>query len=131
MIFYASARAATYLAQSLTHFRALGDRYGEAEALAMAGAVAWERGEYDDARIQGDAALAFARQLGDPAAIALALHHRGDAAYKLGELQDAQDLYSESLAIRRTLGDRAGTSEMLNNPGACSPTPVAARRRRR
>ena len=110
-------RAATYLAQSLTLFRALGDRYGEAAALTMAGAVAWERGEYDDARIQGDAALAFARQLGDPAAIALALHHRGDAAYKLGDLQDAQDLYSESLAIRRTLGDRAGMSEMLNNLG--------------
>ncbi|HMA33429.1 MAG TPA: tetratricopeptide repeat protein, partial [Chloroflexia bacterium] len=88
-----------------------------ARALALAGQLATDQGDYATARPWIAESLALYRALDDPAGIADALNRLGALSYYHGDYRQALALYHESLALRRTLGDRDTIAISLNNLG--------------
>jgi predicted ATPase/DNA-binding CsgD family transcriptional regulator len=89
----------------------------QAKVLAGAGRLAYDQGDYAEARALHEASLAIRRELGDPNDVARSLGHLGDVAHQLGEYATAQALFEESLATLRDLDDRHGIAEMLDKLG--------------
>ena len=98
-------RASSLLTQSATLYGQLGDRAGEAGALAMLGLYAFARREFARARASLDQGVALARAAGDPVALGMALAQAafsGDAVYE----ETAQlRLATEALAVAGGVGD--------------------------
>ena len=88
-----------------------------AKALAGAGALARNQGDYEQATARLSESLALQRQLGDKRGIASALNHLGRVFYLRGDYKGAISLLEESLAIRRQLGDRKGMADSLGHLG--------------
>ena len=88
-----------------------------AKALAGAGVLAREQGDYDAAERMLAGALALYRELGDRAGIAALVNDCGSVRRERGDYAAARALYAESLAIRRELGDRRGVGSSLNSLG--------------
>jgi predicted ATPase/class 3 adenylate cyclase/Tfp pilus assembly protein PilF len=88
-----------------------------AQALAGAGALAMEQGEYATARALLEAGLSIMRTLGDRRGTASSLASLGGIAREQGDYERARALYEESLAIRRESGDRSGIATSLNSLG--------------
>jgi non-specific serine/threonine protein kinase len=105
------ARAEPLLAKSLALYRHLGDRsaLGEANTLSLLGLVASGQGNYEDATMRTETALARLRELTgrDPTAPPLtgaALAHLGLFAYWQGDYAQATVRLEEALALQRELG---------------------------
>jgi tetratricopeptide (TPR) repeat protein len=88
-----------------------------AKALYGAGSLATEQGDYGQAVILLEAALAAARTAGDGTVAALALTDLGSIARQQGTYRRATELHGEALALRRENGDRRGVAVSLGNLG--------------
>jgi tetratricopeptide (TPR) repeat protein len=91
--------------QSLDLYRALGDCWGTALALASLGENAWFLGDYDQAKQLYAESLAIRRIMGDQRGIAASLKSLGGIIKNEGQLEEAERLLRESLALCRELGD--------------------------
>jgi tetratricopeptide (TPR) repeat protein len=86
-----------------------------ARALAGAGWLAYDQGDYELATQYHDESLALFRGLHDRLGIAEALHGVGELALSQGEYTRACALFEESLALRAELGDAVGRAWSLNH----------------
>jgi len=94
--------------RSLALYRALGDRWGEANVLSHLGELAQNEGDYVRADQLYEESLVLRRSLGDQKGIADALMGLGSGAAMQGQLERAERLMRESIALRRQTGDRVG-----------------------
>ena len=104
-------------AESLTLFRALGDRAGVAKAGLLAGNIHWCLGAFEKALALYESALALRRELGDRRGEAGALGSIGVVLDDLGRYAEARRCYEESLALSEAFEDRAFAARTLNNLG--------------
>jgi predicted ATPase/DNA-binding SARP family transcriptional activator len=88
-----------------------------AKAFTAAGALAWRRGDYDQAAALSEKGLGLYQKTGDRRGIASALNVLGLVAHYRGEYQRAIGFYQESLDLCRALGDPRGEASTLNNLG--------------
>jgi predicted ATPase/class 3 adenylate cyclase len=110
---YAAARS--WLEESLTIWREIGDKRGVATLLNNLGWVGWHQGDYTAARTLSEEALALHRDIGDARGIALALNNLGWVATSQGDYPRACSLHQESLGLRRGLGDKRGIAFAMTN----------------
>jgi predicted ATPase/class 3 adenylate cyclase len=97
-------RAREPLEQSLTLFRKLGDRSGEASVLTGLAMGFTTQGSHAQAIDLFQAALAIARGKGDKPGLASALNLVAGCFYEMGELERSKDAIEEALAIHTELG---------------------------
>ena len=76
-------------------------------ALARAGRIAWEQGDYEAAEALSEECLALSRELGDVAGRAEALNVLGLVAMSRVELERASAMFEEAMTLQRELGDKA------------------------
>ncbi|MFB8005113.1 BTAD domain-containing putative transcriptional regulator [Nocardia sp. NPDC056000] len=107
--------AARLHAVALVAGRRLGDRSGEARALADLGWTHWRRGEYADATRYSEHALAVARANGDRFEEARALNTLGNVRWRQREPDAARDYFRDALWITREIGNRGGEAHVLGN----------------
>lgn len=88
-----------------------------ARALHGAGWLAFNQGDYAQARVWGEEAYAAFRDMDDQAATAAALNLLGGVASEQGEYERATALCEEILARSRATGDRRGIAAALENLG--------------
>jgi len=94
--------------QSLALYRALGDRWGTANALVGLGEVAGNLGAFAETKQLYEESLAIRRALGDQRGIASSLMCLSSAAVFMGAFEQAERLMRKSVAIRQGIGDRGG-----------------------
>src|SRR5262249_61537141 len=87
------------------------------QALNMAGILAGEQGQSDDARTSFEAALADARAAGATRSISATLVNLGSLAFFGGDLDGARELYKESIEHFRSLEDARGEALANENVG--------------
>jgi len=92
------------------------------QALNMAGILAGEQGQFDDARTSFEAALADARAAGATRSISATLVNLGNLAFFGGDLDAARELYKESIEHFRSLGDMRGEALATENVGLMALT---------
>jgi predicted ATPase/class 3 adenylate cyclase/Tfp pilus assembly protein PilF len=97
-----------FLEESLSIWRALGDKKGMAAALNNLGWLACQIGDFATARSFSEEALGRDRELGEKRGISVALNNLGVIALYQSEYAAAIALAGESLALRREIGDRRG-----------------------
>lgn len=97
-------RAAEAFEEALGHFRAIGDRWGEALSLLNLGEVARSRGDRASARDYYERDLEIYRELGELSAIAATLCNL--AFLDLAEGADATARLREALQISLAIGNR-------------------------
>jgi tetratricopeptide (TPR) repeat protein len=102
-----------YCEQSVALYRAVGDRWGTARALALLGSVRRRLGLYGDEASQAlEESLALRRSLGDRRGIARSLGLLGNLVAFRGELEKSAQLYRESISFHREIGDERSTREL-------------------
>jgi tetratricopeptide (TPR) repeat protein len=79
-----------------------------------AGWMAWHRGEWAQAAVFHQQALALARELEDRQSMATALRNLGIQEYEQSNLARATAHLNESIAIAREIGDKHGIAWALN-----------------
>jgi predicted ATPase/DNA-binding SARP family transcriptional activator/DNA-binding CsgD family transcriptional regulator len=84
-----------------------------AKALARAGYIAWEQGDYERSVVLSEESLALSRKVGDTAAAAAALYTLGWAAMFGNEIQQASALIEEAVMLQRDSEDRVGVARSL------------------
>jgi predicted ATPase/class 3 adenylate cyclase len=89
-----------------------------AEALAGAGVMAWQQGDYATSRRLHEECLTIQSTAGDRVAIARALINLGAVDFDQGDYVAARARFEEALAIRRELGTQQGVAGVLHNLGA-------------
>ncbi len=109
--------AVTYLEESLTIMREIGDRSGIAAALQNLGSVANSQGDYILARTYHEESLSIQREIGNWRGIAKSLQGLGLVVDSQGDYASARAYYEESLTITRETGNRKGTAQLLNSLG--------------
>ncbi len=82
-----------------------------------AGILAFEQGEFAEARELHEQALTVWRNLGDREGVATSLNFLGAASRMQGDFVQAYALFDESLIIAREVGDREIQALVLNNLG--------------
>ncbi len=92
-------------------------RAGRAKALRGAGGLAYEQGDYEEARGLYTAALELYQELEDLKGIAALLNNLGVIADTQAHYERATDLYQQSLDLKRELDDRWGMTTSLGNLG--------------
>lgn len=107
---YGEGRA--WLTLLLARAGSSGDTAVRAKALASAGLLAHQQGDYAAARPFFEACLALRREIGDPGAIARALTNLSFVAP-----EQAGALLEEALALGRAAGDKLGILRTLNTLG--------------
>jgi tetratricopeptide (TPR) repeat protein len=85
-----------------------------ARALAGAGVLAADQGDYARARTLHEESLTLLRSLGDLDSVASALNNLGSAVQQQGDYRAARLLHEESLALWRAQGDVPGIARALN-----------------
>jgi predicted ATPase/transcriptional regulator with XRE-family HTH domain len=88
-----------------------------AAALAGAGILAWQLGDFPAARVWLDEALARYRQAGDQEHIGQILGYQGLLAENEGDLGRAMALQEQALAVAREQGDTYAVAGALHNLG--------------
>ncbi|MBK8430969.1 MAG: tetratricopeptide repeat protein [Chloroflexi bacterium] len=94
----------TLLQQCLAIRQQIGDQRGVASTLNYLCDLAYERGDYEEARQHAERSLALHRALGEAKGTAHSLNHLGQVAGTLGQYEEARAYYRESLAILRQYG---------------------------
>ncbi|WP_330183491.1 tetratricopeptide repeat protein [Nocardia sp. NBC_01503] len=107
--------AARLHAVALVAGRRLGDRSGEARALADLGWTHWRRGEYADATRYSEHALSVARANGDRFEEARALNTLGNVRWRQRDPAAAREYFHKALWITREIGNRGGEAHVLGN----------------
>ncbi len=103
---YAEARS--FMEESLSIWRELGDKQGVAVALNSLGWLAFQLGDFGTARSLSEEGLLLHRELGERRGVAVALFNLGMVALHRSEYAAALCLFEQSLALRREIGDRRG-----------------------
>ena len=85
-----------------------------AKALARAGYIAWEQGDYERSVALSEESLALSREVGDKVGIAAALYTLGWAALFRNELEQASSLTEEALMLQREMNDTVGVARSLS-----------------
>jgi len=106
-------RAEKLAEESLTVWRAVGDRDAIARALSDFGMAAVTVGDYSRARAILEEGLALAQEVGETSSIALATRFLGDLALHERDYRRAEPLLRESLALEQRLGDKHGVAASL------------------
>jgi predicted ATPase/transcriptional regulator with XRE-family HTH domain/Tfp pilus assembly protein PilF len=88
-----------------------------AKALAGAGRLACNQGDYAAARMFHEESLALFWKLGDKRGVAFSLNNQGNVALNQGNYGAARVLHEESLVLFRETGDKWGIAAALNNLG--------------
>jgi predicted ATPase len=88
-----------------------------AKACTGAGTMAFHQGDYEQATVFHEDALALYRHLGDQQGIAFALNNVGVQAVCQGDYGRAVPFLEESLALYREMGDKRGIALPLANLG--------------
>ncbi len=110
--------ARAYTEEALALRRAMGDRKGVADALALLGYLLVHQPDTTAARRVYDEALAIYREMGHTQGVADALSHLALAALFDGDAATARALDEESLALWRREGDEQGVTWALMKLGA-------------
>jgi DNA-binding SARP family transcriptional activator/predicted ATPase len=97
----------------LALYRALGDEWGVADALAELGFAARLSGAYDEAKQLYEESLASYRALGNQWRVAHALNGLGWVARGLGAYDETRELWEESLALSRAQNNLWGSADSL------------------
>jgi non-specific serine/threonine protein kinase len=84
-----------------------------AKALAAAGYIAWEQGDYERSVALSEESLALSRKLGDTSGAAAALYTLGWAAMFGNETERASALIEEAVTLQRGSGDTVGVARSL------------------
>jgi predicted ATPase/DNA-binding SARP family transcriptional activator len=84
-----------------------------AKALARAGYIAWEQGDYERSIALSEESLALSREVGDARSAAAALYTLGWAAMFGNELEQASALIEEAVTLQRAAGDTVGVARSL------------------
>ena len=108
-------RAAELDEAALSLARDIGNRRGEAEALAALAEVARKQGRYEEASERIDGARALFMELDDEVGIGVVLHLSGTIAAQRGNYDEAKARYLESFAIRERHHDRDQLGRLLSN----------------
>ncbi len=103
--------------ESLSTWRALGDKSGIAQTLNHLGGIARQQGDYPAAIGLYRESLAARQESEDKLGIAYALNNLGLVARERGDYAQARALHEETLALEMALGDGLGTALALNNLG--------------
>jgi tetratricopeptide (TPR) repeat protein len=86
-----------------------------AKALSEAGTFAWHQGDYEQATIFHEQALALYKELGDEGNAAFALLCVGVQHLEQSEHEHAKPFFEEALTISRELGDKRNIGYALHN----------------
>lgn len=103
--------------QALTIYQKIGNRKGEANALANLGNACNLMGEYQQAIHYYQQSQAIEEEIGNYERKAASLNNLGNAFYSLGEYQKAINYYQQSLSISREFGDSREEAAALSNFG--------------
>ncbi|MGW2237202.1 AfsR/SARP family transcriptional regulator [Streptomyces sp. NPDC001759] len=109
--------ALTVHTHALRAARSVGDQRGEADVLALLGAVHRRLGDYDTARRLHDTALALCRRTGYAAGEARHLTNVGVLLELRGRYREAAEQHERAVALFRSVGDAHGEADVLNNLG--------------
>jgi predicted ATPase/class 3 adenylate cyclase/Tfp pilus assembly protein PilF len=82
------------------------------------GSAAFALGDYREARVRFDEALAIAQTLGDRQLEGACVGDLGNVAWALGEYEEARDRYEQALVIAREMGDLTLEGRWGGNVGA-------------
>jgi len=111
------ADAEQMVEESLTLYRALGDRWTESQALFVLGHLAQFAVDYQKAKLWIEESLVVRQALGDRRGIAESLSKLASIAGLLGDFIDNERLARESHVLRQEIGDRAIVAFGLNRLG--------------
>lgn len=103
--------------QSRTHYQQVGNRWGEAMALNVAGVGAFNRARYDQAQHLYTQAMAIFEALGDARWIAKVLHNLATSYDLTGDHSRALEHFTAALVIHRQNGERWSEALALNSVG--------------
>lgn len=88
-----------------------------AENLKGLGNVAWNLGEYANARTYYERALVIFQDIGNQQGVGNCLNNLGNVVGSLGDYTLASEYLAQALAIKEEIGERWGVSLCLNNLG--------------
>ena len=91
--------------------------FARIKALAKAGWIAWEQGEFERSMALSREGLALSRSLGDEAGAAASLYNMGMAELFQEEHERARVLFEEAAELQRKRGDKAGLARGLQGLG--------------
>jgi len=114
--YYDEAR--TWLEESVSLCRSLGDRAGVSRALSMLGTVATAQGRLPEARFVLQEVIAIAREMGDQRRLSVGLGSLAEVHRVEGALTAAIPLYEEALALAREIGNVDSAAVFLLNLAA-------------
>jgi predicted ATPase/class 3 adenylate cyclase len=102
--------------------QALGQNQGttlavRAKSFSGAGTMAWHLGDYSQAALFHQEALALYRELGDQSGMAFALNNIGAQAHDQGDFEQAAVYYAEGLDLARASGHQQTVVYILHNLG--------------
>ncbi|MEO0538534.1 MAG: CHAT domain-containing protein [Cyanobacteria bacterium P01_A01_bin.123] len=109
--------ALTAWEEALSIYQAIGDRFGEGQALNNLGLVYDDLGQYGQAIDLHEQSLVIAREMGDRITEGYALGNLGLVYDDLGQYERAIDFHQQSLAIEQELGNRRDAAGTLSNLG--------------
>ena len=112
---YDSAR--TLWRGALRRARDAGDNASEARIITWLGLASWRKGDYKDARQQGESALALKLRLHLDADLFKSYNALGLLAWNEGRLADAAALFDTAMTTARAHGDREGVGKASGNLG--------------
>jgi tetratricopeptide (TPR) repeat protein len=105
------------LGETLTLYRDMGNREGEAQILNAIGVVSNRQNKFEQAIEHYQASIKIKEELKDKRGIAASLGNLGLVYEILGRRDDALAVLTRSLEIKREIGDKLGISTALNKIG--------------
>ncbi len=110
-----NARARTDLAEAKVLFAAAGDLRNSAVVVHITGRIAYNEGNFEEARKHYQESLLIFRQIGNRPAMVRSMEAIGNVYYEEGKLLEAKRQYEETLAIDRELGSKLDICSALGN----------------
>ncbi|HEY8257715.1 MAG TPA: tetratricopeptide repeat protein [Gemmatimonadales bacterium] len=102
-----------YYAEALDLATRLGDREAMGRTRNAMGIIEWERGRYDEARLQYEAGLGVFREMNDAPGSALMLASLGVTLDAMGRRVEARRCLEEACSIQHASGDQAAEARSL------------------
>lgn len=108
-----AAEAQTIFQESLTHTRAVGDKWSISFGLMGLGRIAFQNGEHTAARSLFEQALSLRREVGDKYILAHSLQALGLVARTQRDFPVARQYFAEALILFREVGNEQGVALCL------------------